>query len=223
MAFRHISVVIPAFNVADRLEDVLSKVVEFVPRKRVCVVDDGSEDDTSKVAVSFGVNLARHEQNRGKGEAIKTGFKSCLAAGTEGVFTIDGDGQHDPRRMPSFVDAMQRTGYDLIAGKRSFRIGEMPPDRIFSNRISSMIVSMAAGAKIPDSQCGFRLYRRVILENVHPRSSRYETETEMLILAYKQGYRIGWCPVPNRYSGQKSHIRRFPDTVRFMRLIAQFI
>jgi glycosyltransferase involved in cell wall biosynthesis len=223
MDFEHTGVVIPAYNVADQLKDVLSKVIEFVPRKRVCVVDDGSEDGTAEAAEAFGIVPVRHPENRGKGEAIKTGFRLRLALGDEAVFTLDGDGQHDPGRMPSFLDLLQKTGCDVVVGSRSFRIGEMPPDRIFSNLMSSLAVSMVAGVKIPDSQCGFRLFRRRVLENVFPVTSRYETETEMLVLAYHKGYSIGWCPVTNRYSGQKSHIRRFYDTIRFLRLMSRFV
>ena len=223
MNLRHTSAVIPAYNVCDQLGAVLSQVLDYLPRNRVCVVDDGSTDGTSGIAEKHRVTLVRHPVNLGKGEALKTGFKACLAESTDAVFTLDGDGQHDPRRLPDFLLTMEKTGCDLVVGTRPFKHGEMPPDRILSNQISSLIASLVAGSRIYDSQCGFRLYRRSVLEGVFPKSSRYEMETEMLVMAKRNGFRIGWCEVPNRYSGQKSHIRRIRDTIRFLRLMTRFL
>jgi glycosyltransferase involved in cell wall biosynthesis len=214
--------VIPCFNTADRLEGVLSKILRFIPRRAVWVVDDGSADGTAKVASSAGVRILGHGRNRGKGAALRTGFRACLAAGAGAVLTIDGDGQHDAGRFPAFWSELAR-GADLVVGLRPFRVPEMPPDRIFSNWASSLIVSVASGVRVRDSQCGFRLYRRVALERALPATDRYEAETEMLIRALRSGFRVGWCPVANRYDGQPSHIRRLPDTVRFLRVIGKFL
>jgi glycosyltransferase involved in cell wall biosynthesis len=221
--FQHIGLVIPAYNVAGQIGDVLSQALKWIPRNNACVVDDGSSDATREKAEPFGVRILRHPANRGKGEALKTGFRACLSMPVLKVFTIDGDGQHDPCRIPDFLDVASRTGCEVVVGMRPFSMKQMPLDRIFSNRTSSLITSLAAGRRIIDSQCGFRLYGRSVLENVHPFTSRYEMETEMLILASRMGFRIGWCPVQNRYEGQVSHIRRFQDTLRFIKLILSFV
>jgi glycosyltransferase involved in cell wall biosynthesis len=221
--FEHIGAVIPAYNAAAQIGDVLSQVLKWIPPNRVWVVDDGSSDGLVNAVMPHRVGFRRHPENRGKGEALKTGFRECLAAGTEAVFTLDADGQHDPSGIPDFLSVMNRTGCDAVVGMRPFRLKQMPPDRIFSNRTSSLITSLAAGRRIIDSQCGFRLYGKRLLEQVHPLTRRYEMETEMLILASKMGFTIAWCPVENRYSGQVSHIRRFRDTARFLKLISRFI
>ncbi len=214
--------VIPSYNVADRLNDVLSKISEILPSQRVWVVDDGSEDGTDGIARSFNVRVIRHDRNRGKGAALKSGFRACLDAGAEAVLTLDGDGQHDPVFIPSFIRLLIETDCDLVVGLRELRWPDMPPDRIFSNRTSSLITSIAAGRRIPDSQCGFRLYRSEVLTRIRTETDRYEMETEMLILAARAGFRMGWCPVRTSYDGQTSHIRRLKDTVRFLRLIGRF-
>jgi glycosyltransferase involved in cell wall biosynthesis len=219
---KHIALVIPAYNVAGRIEDVLSQALKWIPRKRVFVVDDGSSDATREKAGPFGIRILSHPGNRGKGEALKTGFRACLSTAADAVFTLDGDGQHDAGRIPDFLEVASVTGCDVVVGKRPFRMKQMPPDRIFSNAASSLITSLAAGRRIDDSQCGFRLYSRAVLESVRAVTSRYEMETEMLIRASRMGFRIGWCPVQNRYSGQVSHIRRFHDTLRFVRLVSRF-
>ena len=221
--FQHIGLVIPAYNVAGQIGDVLSQSLKWIPRNNVCVVDDGSSDATRDKAETFGVRVMRHPANRGKGEALKTGFRACLSGPVSKVFTVDGDGQHDPSRLPDFLKAASAGGCDIVVGMRPFRMKQMPLDRIFSNRTSSLITSLAAGRRIIDSQCGFRLYGRKVLESVHPLTHRYEMETEMLILASRMGFTIGWCPVKNRYAGQASHIRRLQDTVRFIRLILRLM
>jgi glycosyltransferase involved in cell wall biosynthesis len=223
MNFRHTHVVVPAYNVSDQLEGVLSHVLEYVPAKQVVVVDDGSTDGTAEAAAGMRPCLVRHGRNLGKGEALKSGFRFCLGKGAERVFTLDGDGQHDPGRIPAFLEILERTKSDLVVGMRRFRVGDMPFDRIFSNRTSSFIVSLVAGFRIFDSQCGYRLYRRSVLETVRPVTHRYETETEMLILARRGGFAIGWCPVESRYGGEPSHIHRMHDTVRFLKLISRFV
>jgi glycosyltransferase involved in cell wall biosynthesis len=215
--------VIPAYNVATRLNDVLSKSTEYLPHDRIWVVDDGSRDGTSDVARSAGVRLIRHGTNRGKGAALKSGFRACLAAGAEAAVTLDGDGQHDPAFIPGFVQRLSDPVCDLVVGLRDLKWPGMPPDRVFSNRVSSMIASMAAGRGIRDSQCGYRLYRSEVLNRIHPVTDRYEMESEMLILAARNGFRIGWCPVRTVYNGQTSHIRRLRDTVRFLRVIGRFL
>jgi glycosyltransferase involved in cell wall biosynthesis len=223
MDFKGTFAVIPAYNVADRLNGVLSQIRRFIPPDRVVVVDDGSSDGTGKRTAGFGAQLIRHPGNLGKGEALKTGLRFCVSAGADRVFTLDGDGQHDPDSMPFFIQALERTESDLVAGVRDFKPAAMPLDRILSNRLSSMVVSLAGGGRVLDSQCGFRLYKRKVIEALRPRTHRYETETEMLLLALAKGFKIGWCPVETRYSGQESHIRRLPDTIRFLKVIGRFV
>jgi len=214
--------VIPSYNVADRLDSVLLKISEILPSQRIWVVDDGSEDGTDGIARAYKIQVIRHDRNRGKGAALKSGFKACIDAGAEAVLTLDGDGQHDPAFIPSFIRLLIETDCDLVVGLREMRRPDMPLDRIFSNRTSSLITSIAAGRRIPDSQCGFRLYRRAVLTRIRPETDHYEMETEMLILAARAGFRMGWCPVRTSYDGQTSHIRRLNDTARFLRLIGRF-
>jgi len=216
-------IVIPAFNVAGKIGYVLSQVVKYVPPENVIVVDDGSIDGTFEVASAYSVRVIRHEKNLGKGMALQNGFQFALSQNLQTIFTLDGDGQHDPKEIPHFLEILEQGQYDVVIGKRPFRIGEMPLDRILSNRLSSTIVSIFIGKWIPDSQCGYRVYRRKVLESLRPISRRFEIEAEMVMLALKHGFRIGWCPIANRYGGTKSHIHRISDTVRFLRMLGRTI
>lgn len=216
-------VVIPAYNVGDRLGDVLSKTVRFIPRHQIYVVDDGSTDATAAVAQNQGVSLIRHGRNRGKGEALKSGFRAILTEGFECLVTLDGDGQHNPDHIPDFISCMEKTKCDVVVGVRGFRVGKMPLDRFCSNVLSSLITSVIAGTRIPDSQCGYRLIRTSVLDDLRLRSRYYEFETELLVKAIWAGFKVATCPIALAYNGHGSHIRRFQDTKRFCRLLVRLM
>lgn len=218
-----IGIVIPACNVGGQLRGVLLKCLQYVSKNHIYVIDDGSTDLTSDVAKKGRVVIHRHPGNLGKGAALKTGFKLALSDRLEGIFTMDGDGQHDPDSIPAFLSVMRKTGCDFVMGTRRFRISEMPADRIFSNRMSSLVVSLLVGRAIHDSQCGFRLIRRNVIESIELNTNHYETETELLVKAIWNGFRIGFCSIPVISTIYESQIRRLPDSVRFCRLILKLL
>ena len=218
-----IGVVIPAYNVGNRIDHVLSNVLNHVPASHVIVVDDGSSDGTGHKAQKRGVAVLAHAENRGKGAALKSGFGEAVGRGLDGVITLDGDGQHAPDRIPGFIQQARETGDDLIVGCRPFSVGEMPLDRILSNRVSTALVSLLAGHPVKDSQCGYRFIRTRLLRSVRLKTNRYETETELLVKALRGGFKVGFCPVPVIYDGNPSHIKRGRDTLRFLRLYLNLV
>src|SRR6185295_13712842 len=111
-----------------------------------------------------GVTAHRHETNRGKGEALKTGFAYALDRGYDCVITIDADGQHDPHDLAGFLPALDR--FDLILGNRMEEGAAIPKLRHLANLSSSFIVSALCGQKILDSQTGFRAYSATLLRAV---------------------------------------------------------
>jgi len=211
--------VIPAYNVGEKLQNVLSKTAKYIVRRHIIVVDDGSADNTASIAREFGVCLISHGFNRGKGAALLSGFSAAVSLKLDAVITLDGDGQHDPDRIPHFIREYESSQADLVLGKRPFRIGKMPFDRILSNRISSFIVSVASGQSVADSQCGYRLLRVQMINALNLKSNGYELESELLIRALRRGFRLAYCPVPAVYNGAESHIRRSRDIMRFCRMI----
>lgn len=214
-----IGVVIPAYNVGQRLQPVLLKVLEKVPADQIFVIDDGSNDETPEVAEQFDVHVVKHDQNRGKGISIKSGIRVASENGCEAVLFLDGDGQHDPECYDSFRNCLLQNNSDAVFGVRNFKLGIMPFDRILSNTISSAIVSAVVRKKIHDSQCGYRLYRMSLLEHMNLVSDRFEVETEMVIQTVKLGGQIDTVSVPTIYFGSGSHIKRASDTFRFLYLI----
>jgi len=214
-----IAVVIPAYNAGEKLELVLSKTLTIIPKSQVIVVNDGSTDGTPEVASQNGVQLVRHGRNRGKGAALKSGFERALATPEiQAVITMDADGQHDSAHLPEFIRAFRQTPVDLIIGCRQLRWPPMPLFRVMSNRITSALVSWRLGMKIPDSQSGYRLHSRRLLEQVKPDTDGYEMESELLMKAVRSGMKIGFIPIATIYSSETSHIHGGRDTWRFVQM-----
>ena len=207
--------IIPAFNAAGSLATVVSDVRRVLPGAPVVVVDDGSLDDTGRVAGRVADVVIRFEYNRGKGAALRAGFEHVLAGGAGAVLTIDADGQHDVDFAPRLVAALEHA--DIVIGARA-RAGTMPLQRRLSNALSTLAVNMLAGCNVADSQSGYRAMRREVLEQVHAQGDRYEFETDFLIRARRAGFRIGIVPVPTIYGGE-SHFRTVHDAARVVRTL----
>ena len=152
-----ICALIAAFNEEDTVAAVVTGVKPLV--SETVVVDDGSADTTAARAAAAGAIVVRHDRNRGKGCAIRTGLARVLAGNATHVLFVDGDLQHDPADVPRLVEAAERTGADLVIAERAFTKGQMPTARFYSNRIGSRILSTFIGTEVADSQSGFRLIR----------------------------------------------------------------
>ncbi|MFC1570084.1 glycosyltransferase family 2 protein [bacterium] len=213
-----VGVLIPAYNEDARLGAVLLKTKQYIPADHICVIDDGSEDDTAKIVKAADVQCIRFQENRGKGEALKAGFDWAFDNKLDAVITLDADGQHDPDLIPEFIQTMLINRYDVVLGTRRFCVGEMPLDRIFSNSISSFFVSLAAKQSIKDSQSGFRMFRLSVLKDLKLHGSLYELESEMLIRLGRNKASFGTCSIPATYTGAPSHIRRWRDVNRFVKM-----
>jgi glycosyltransferase involved in cell wall biosynthesis len=210
-----VQALIPAFNAAQSLPHLLLQVKKYLPD--ILVVDDGSIDDTAEVARQLRATVIRLERNRGKGNALRTGFKAALESGATAVLTLDADGQHDPESIPEFLKLASPNA--LIIGCREAHLDKMPFPRILSNKITSSMLSMLTGAKLRDSQSGYRLIGREILSKVELETDHFETESELLLKAARLGYRPQFLPIPTRYDGERSFMRPALDTARFIRLL----
>ena len=213
---------IPAFNEERRVGEVVTKTKPHVTE--VVVVDDGSVDRTAEVARAAGAVVFTHKQNRGKGAAINTALDYFEKSPAEfGVF-LDADGQHDPNEIPKFVAAARTQPADVVVGTRMGETHGMPMVRRLTNQFTSWITSKLARQRVPDSQCGYRLVRRSVLPHLELTSSRFETETEMLIQAGRAGLKIANVPIRTIYGveARASHIRPWRDTVRFFKLAAKY-
>jgi glycosyltransferase involved in cell wall biosynthesis len=213
---------IPCFNVGRYLPELLRETAAFIPADRTLIVDDGSTDDTSRVASDAKAHLISHAQNRGKGAALRTGFNYLLEHGAEWCITLDGDGQHDAQYLPRFLESTIGGDYELVIGARQRTGTNMPWDRRFSNWSTSLLLSRFTRQKIYDAQCGYRLIRMPSLIGMTLNCDHYDLETELLLKMARRGARIGWLPVTTHYAGSRSSINRLTDTLRFLRVILQY-
>jgi glycosyltransferase involved in cell wall biosynthesis len=207
-----VAALVPAYQAAAHLGEVLLGLAALDPAPEVVVVDDGSRDATAEVARGFGARVVSFAANRGKGHALLAGFDALRHA--EAVVTLDADGQHPPECLPAFVAAAE-AGADLVLGARAFA-GRMPAGRRFANGFSSGWASWLAGQRVSDSQCGYRLYRRGVLDRTPVTPGGYELESEIVVRAARLGFRIGEVPIPTVYGEEKSQIRAFRDVPRIV-------
>ena len=210
-----VAVLIPAYQAAAYLGEVLLRVRALASAQDVLVVDDGSRDATAEVARQHGVRVLSFAGNRGKGIALLAGFEAL--AEYDAVVTLDADGQHPPECIPDFVRAAE-AGADVVLGVRE-RTHDMPPHRRFGNRFSSAWTSVIAGCRISDSQCGYRLFRRAVLLRTPVTPGRYEVETEMAVRAARLGFRVTEIPVPTVYAGAETHLSVVRDVPRIVTMM----
>lgn len=209
--------IVPAHDEAGRIGGVVRALVE--QGLSVLVVDDGSTDDTQQEAAEAGARLLRLEPNRGKGAALKAGFREALGAdaGWKAFLTLDGDGQHDPSEVPRFLEAWKETGADLVIGARDYR--DMPPIRRFTNSVSRALLSWAMGERIADNQSGYRLHSRRLAEAaLAGQEQGFAFEVEEIALCLGRGYELAWVPIKTIYGSEKSDIRPWAHFAGFVRV-----
>ena len=214
-------VVIPAYNEEKNIRRVVSGVREL--GYPVVVVDDGSSDKTAVLAREAGAaEVLTAGSNEGKGAAIRRGLARVLEKNYSAAILMDADGQHDPRELGSFREALQKPGFPVIVGDRMGCPEGMPWIRRTTNRFMSWMISALTGQAVPDSQCGYRALRREAIEKMALKTSRFEIESEMLLEAARGGFRIGSVPVRSVYEGGASKISPFRDTIRFFSFLFRY-
>jgi glycosyltransferase involved in cell wall biosynthesis len=215
-----IAAVIPAYGEEKHIGDVVRRTRQML--EHVLVVDDGSSDKTAARAREAGAEVIVHPQNRGKGEAIKTGLRHWQERDLVWVFILDADGQHRPEEIVRFIAAANSDGASLLIGNRMKNVKSMPLLRRVVNRYMSNKISKVCGTTIPDTQCGFRMLHRHLIPELLVGGTRFDYETEMLIIASRKGFRIDSVPISTVYSDEVSSIHPVRDTLRFFKLMQRY-
>ncbi|MFH1665650.1 MAG: glycosyltransferase family 2 protein [Candidatus Omnitrophota bacterium] len=213
-------VIIPSYNEARTIGDIVKSVAKR--GMSVFVIDDGSSDNTGRVALDSGAKVIRNEKNRGKGAAVRVGVTYVLEkTGFEWIVIMDGDGQHHTEDIPVLMDATRDGEADLVIGNRMMDTEKMPVVRYWTNRFTSWIISRLCGQYIPDTQCGYRIVKVSALRKMELLSEKYDIETEMLIEAAENNMKIRSAPVQTIYGDEVSEIHPVYDTLRFCALIVK--
>jgi glycosyltransferase involved in cell wall biosynthesis len=226
--------VIPAYQDEKHIGDIVRRVRQQLDY--VLVVDDGSTDRTAQRAREAGAEVITHDQNRGKGEAIKTGLAHWLAAESSSrraaggldcevrwVSLLDSDGQHLPEEIDRFLAAAAGAPQPtFLIGNRMNNLTGMPFIRRVVNRYMSRQISRVCKQEIPDTQCGFRMLDYELIPQLLGGGDRFDYDTEVLIIASRNGYRIESVPITTVYTDQVSKIRPLRDAVRFLKLMWRY-
>lgn len=222
-----LSIVIPAFNEGTRLGPFLQRVVAYGAHcpfaVQVIVVDDGSRDGTSDVAVSFAggpvaVSVIRLARNHGKGYAVAQGM---LRAEGEVCVMMDADGSALPTEIDANLHYLQEDGCDLFVGSRvrgmANQVVTRPPYRQFLTRVLNAWVRVVLSLEIRDTQCGFKMFRREVARTLfaHRRIDGFGFDLEVLYLAKQLGYRVKEGPISwRRMRGSKVNL--LADSLRML-------
>jgi glycosyltransferase involved in cell wall biosynthesis len=215
-----IAAVVPAFNEEKHIGDVVRRARAKLDH--VLVVDDGSSDATASEARTAGADVIAHPQNRGKGEAIKTGLRHWLDRQPTWVLILDADAQHRPEEIDDFIKAASVREAKMFIGNRMNDISRMPLLRRLVNSYMSKKISRACGQDIPDTQCGFRMIHRQLIPELLGGADRFDYETEMLIIASRKGFVIESVPITTVYCDEVSSIHPMRDTLRFFKLMRRY-
>jgi len=188
-------VVIPAYNEARRIKEVIKGVKKYT--KRIIVVDDGSKDKTFEAAQKQKVEVLRHIVNLGKGAALKTGCDYALRKKATGFIVIDSDGQHDPKEIPKF--AWKLRSHDIVFGQRRFD-KNMPLILKWGNRFIDFMIKMLYGIDLQDTQCGYRAFTARAYRKIRWRASDYSLESEMIANAGRAKLKYSTISIATIYS-----------------------
>jgi glycosyltransferase involved in cell wall biosynthesis len=190
--------VIPAYNEVTRIADVVAQARPYV--QGIIVVDDGSTDGTTEAAKKAGATVVVHPENCGPGAATMTGIEAARAMGADVLITLDADGQHDPRDIPSLLKPVQDGSADIVFANRFGQRNRIPFIRRLFNGIGNFVTFAATGRWVRDSQCGFKVLGPRALKDVVLRMSGFEFCTEIVRESVQHRWRVAEVPIKVIYS-----------------------
>lgn len=209
-------VLIPTYNNAGTLADVLGDVLKYTTH--IIVVNDGSTDDTETILQTFpNVHAVAYTPNKGKGMALRTGFKEAVKLGYEHAITMDSDGQHFAKDVVEFLTWLDAEPDSLLIGARNMEQETVPGKSSFGNRFSNFWFWVNTGVRLQDTQSGYRSYPVAKLADKKYFTNKYEFEIEVIVRAEWSGIQVRCVPVSVFYPKPEeriSHFRPFKDFTR---------
>ena len=187
-------VIIPAYNEEKNIGDIINKCKNYVDN--IIVIDDGSRDKTYEVAKSKNVIVLKHILNLGKGAALKTGCDYAIDHSAEIMVVLDADGQHDPDKIPEFLEALDDK--DIVFGYRSFD-KNMPLILKFGNGFINIITKLLFKINLKDTQSGFRAFTSHAYRKIKWKAQNYDMESEMIAKVGKHHLRYKEIPIQTIY------------------------
>ena len=217
----HACVIVPTLDNAGTIAAVVSGAISH--GLVVIVVDDGSTDGVGDAARAAGAEVVRHPLNRGKGEALLTGWSAAKARGFTHAITLDADGQHDTDDLPTFLERVAAQPDALLVGDRPMDGANVPRSSRVGRAISDFMLWAAAAKELsgqrPDTQCGFRVYPLETALDLPMRGRHYEFEMEVLVRAAWHGIPVVGVPIAVHYpeaDQRVSHFHKWRDNARIV-------
>ena len=212
-----ISIIIPVFNEADKLSELLNAIGALrLASSEIIVIDDGSTDGSSDVAMNAGANVVRHPYNIGNGAAIKTGIRA--AHGRLLVF-MDGDGQHKPQDILTLL--AQAKHYHMVVGARA-KGSKRRFHRYAANVVYNLLASYVTRFKVKDLTSGFRLLSRLdALRFIDLLPNTFSYPTTLTLAFLRSGLTVKYVPIQTLYRSGQSKISLVTDGVRFLLIITK--
>lgn len=216
---------VPVYNNGATVKKVVAACRSVL--RHVAVVDDGSIDaDLASLLSGLDVVLLKHENNRGKGEAILTASRYVETRGGSTLITVDADGQHEPRDMERFFPLIRENDKRLLIGRRDFNTEHVPASSRFGRAFANFWLKAETGVTVDDCQSGFRAYPVRYLNQLKFKGSRYDFEAEVLAKAAWAGLELVMVPVSVHYPKPEERISSFKpvlDNLRLTRIHAMLV
>lgn len=209
-------VIIPTYNNAKTLAHVIDGVLEYTTN--IYVVNDGATDNTAQILLQYKqIKVIEVHPNKGKGNALKLGFRKANSDGFQYAISIDSDGQHMPSDLPAFLEKIEQEPNSLIIGARNMEQDGIPGKSSFGNRFSNFWFLVETGIRLPDTQSGFRLYPIEALNKLKYFTRKFEFEIEVIVRAAWKGIAVSSIPIEVFYAEGEdriTHFRPFKDFTR---------
>lgn len=212
----HCFVFIPTYNNATVIADVIDAVLQYTDR--LLIVNDGSTDHTAKVLANYPqVHQVSYEKNKGKGYALRQGFKYLSSIDCKYVITLDSDGQHKPSDLHHFLTKIETHPAAIMMGARDMTQSTVPGKSSFGNKFSNFWFRLQTGIDMPDTQTGYRLYPLYLMKDITLLTNKYELEIEVIVKSAWRNIDVIAVPIDVYYPPQEeriSHFRPFKDFSR---------
>ena len=202
---------IPAYNEEQYIQDVIKKSLPHVDNVIVC--DDGSTDNTAKLARDAGA-IVITQKNQGYGAAIATLFEYARKENAQIMITLDGDGQHNPDQIPLLINAIATHNVDVVIGSRFLDdTTQASGYRKTGIKIITSASNYGTNFKVSDSQSGFRAYSKNAIDAIHPTEQGMAASTEILLKISNKGLSVAEVPITISYHGNTSEQHSVPHGV----------
>ncbi|MDB5273557.1 MAG: family 2 glycosyl transferase [Chitinophagaceae bacterium] len=212
----NVYVLIPTYNNATTIAQVIQSVLSYT--HRILIVNDGSTDHTKEVLAQFpSIEQVAYPVNKGKGYALRQGFKYLQKKEVKYVITIDSDGQHKASDLIHFIHNIDQHPAAIMMGARDMGQANVPGKSSFGNKFSNFWFKLQTGINMPDTQTGYRLYPLYLMKDISLFTNKYELEIEVIVKAAWRGIEVVAVPIDVYYPTKEeriSHFRPFKDFSR---------